>query len=258
MKKIITILLTLVIAFSLSLTAFATNESCRYSIADCNCSSSCESCTSYEFCYCSYNLLNPEYLITDTHLSWDGNYFNLYYYNGSLMFEYDLQSDFTYRLTEPITLPGGGYYFDFTCGAGANEEFFVKDMVGNTVIQFDSWDIGYYYFGEEPVTIYIEMVCYAGGGGGELYPTITTNDSVYNLEFFPYGCQCVNNDVGGDSGSTDDNTGSDTPNTEYVYIKENRPLFETPLSDYSVTEGLLLLIFVVTVLNNIFKSHIKG
>jgi len=45
---------------------------------------------------------------------------------------------------------------------------------------------------------------------------------------------------------------------EYVYIKENRPLFETPLSDYSVTEGLLLLIFVVIVLNNVFKSHIKG
>lgn len=46
--------------------------------------------------------------------------------------------------------------------------------------------------------------------------------------------------------------------TEYVYIKENRPLFDTPLSDYSVTEGLLLLILVITVLNNVFKSHIRG
>ena len=58
---------------------------------------------------------------------------------------------------------------------------------------------------------------------------------------------------------TEENTDVATETvTEYVYIKENRPFFETPLIDYSVTEGLLLLIFVVTVLNSIFKSHIKG
>lgn len=56
----------------------------------------------------------------------------------------------------------------------------------------------------------------------------------------------------------DSGSGESTPVIEYVYLKENRPMFETPLSDYSVTEGILLLIFVVTVLNNVFKSHIKG
>ena len=46
--------------------------------------------------------------------------------------------------------------------------------------------------------------------------------------------------------------------TETVYIKEDRPFFTTPINEYTVTEGLLLLIFVITFLNNIFKQYVKG
>lgn len=46
--------------------------------------------------------------------------------------------------------------------------------------------------------------------------------------------------------------------TETVYIKEDRPFFTTPIDEYTVTEGLLLLLFVITFLNNIFKQHLKG
>lgn len=46
--------------------------------------------------------------------------------------------------------------------------------------------------------------------------------------------------------------------TETVYIKEDRPFFSTPLTEYTVTEGLLLLLFVITFLNNIFKQYVKG
>lgn len=46
--------------------------------------------------------------------------------------------------------------------------------------------------------------------------------------------------------------------TETVYIKEDRPFFTTSIDEYTVTEGLLLLLFVITFLNNIFKQHLKG
>ena len=46
--------------------------------------------------------------------------------------------------------------------------------------------------------------------------------------------------------------------TETLYIKEDRPFFTTPLEDFTVTEGLLLLLLVITFLNNIFKQHLKG
>lgn len=51
---------------------------------------------------------------------------------------------------------------------------------------------------------------------------------------------------------------SDNTTTETVYIKEDRPFFTTPLEDFTVTEGLLLLLFVTTFLNNIFKQYVKG
>ena len=50
----------------------------------------------------------------------------------------------------------------------------------------------------------------------------------------------------------------ETPSTETIVVKEDRPFFETSLLDYTVTEGLLLLLFVTTFLNNIFKQHLKG
>jgi len=48
------------------------------------------------------------------------------------------------------------------------------------------------------------------------------------------------------------------PSSDTIVVKEDRPFFTTPLDEYTVTEGLLLLLFVITFLNNIFKQHLKG
>lgn len=48
------------------------------------------------------------------------------------------------------------------------------------------------------------------------------------------------------------------PVTIIEYVKEKRPILTTPIEDYSVTEGILLLLFIVTLLTNIFRSNIKG
>lgn len=61
-----------------------------------------------------------------------------------------------------------------------------------------------------------------------------------------------------DDSNTDTPVNPDTPITDTIYVKEDRPFFTTPLNDYTVTEGLLLLLFVITFLNNIFKQHLKG
>jgi len=58
--------------------------------------------------------------------------------------------------------------------------------------------------------------------------------------------------------SPDDSDTTDSPTIETIIIKEDRPFFTTPIDEYTVTEGLLLLLFVITFLNNIFKQHLKG
>ncbi len=63
-----------------------------------------------------------------------------------------------------------------------------------------------------------------------------------------------------ESETTEENPPEETPVetiTEYVYITENRPFFSTPLEDFSVEEGLLLLILVFTVFDSLFKSRLK-
>lgn len=47
-------------------------------------------------------------------------------------------------------------------------------------------------------------------------------------------------------------SGADTVETVYIAVPEERPFMTTALDDYSVTEGLLLLIFMVLLFRSAF------
>jgi len=186
MKKIITIHLTLGVAFSVSLTVFADGG------------------------YFSIDNL-PDY----HHIHFDVPYNNIYYRDSELRKStIIIRSDYILDLYNQGNLIASVPLKDTDCS------FYIEDENASmSTISGMGYVANFYEYG------YI----------------LDFDGSFYYLQ---------NDDVSNEDTPTE-------PETETIYIKENRPLFETPLTDYSVTEGLLLLLFVVTVLNSIFKSHIK-
>lgn len=236
MKKIITVFLTLIVAFSLSITVFAesTTENTVSGIWQLNANLSLYSSVSSSTVGSrtvkfdddvNFTLYAQESTATGYSSTGIYNCSNIYLstvYQSSSPRNYYSQFRFYWvDNSKNVNIASHNTYV-----SSSNQQNFMYTTIFTRCI-LD--------FGSEPQTVSSSFVTWLNANATRLT----------SLEKVPDA----------DDGSGDEET---TPSIEYVYLKENRPMFETPLSDYSVSEGILLLIFVVTVLNNVFKSHIKG
>ena len=246
MKKIITLMFSLIIVVSLSVTAFADGSSCKYSIFDCTCGSDCESCLNG---YCSLNIFNVSSFQTfdfsTVNDNGDGSFFVEHLNNGQTGVNFLCDTVFSagsykFYLNCDTALISPNRIYIFFNGSQSDTVEFVDGVCEFT--RDDSFTVTIQYRGFQSASFTFS-------------PMMTFADNTDDT-FVPYGCSCAKTEPAPDNPDTPNEP--DNPNIEYIYIKENRPLFETPLSDYSVTEGLLLLILVITLLNNIFKTHIRG